>query len=560
MRKIAKIAVWIMTGLGLLWLSRPFFSPGYFFTHDIDAHITRGEAYFGALREFQFPVRWIGWAFHDGGTPLFTYYSGGFYLIVTELTLLGIPFSWSVQLSIWLLWVLGGIGIMLFMRKFGYLSSWVAGILWWLSSYMITDIFLRSALPELTALSFSMWGWLVWDRWLMKPSLRLGLLTSLIFSAIIVSHLPTALFMFPVYLGYGLVLSSKKQMAGIRFWFLATMMGIFSLGLSCYYVLPAASELPFIRSQELREGYYNYQDHFLQPWQLFWGNWHYGASYPGTDNDMSFAQSPGQWMIALLALGWTAGLCIFRKNKTNKHLGFAIFWLVVTGTAYFLTLDISKPLWNALPFLGFIQYPWRAFLLSTLGTAALGGWLISHADYGWQKGIFLLIVVVGVILINGKKFEPFGRIPFDKYPLERFFYHEEPYPPVGVEEAYLPIGSNAEAAMGLPILTTREGNATITNEKVTSDHINAAITTSTASSILVRRWWFPGWSMTANGTPIHVLQDEKTGLINFFLTQGKYDISLRYTGTSIENLSNIITIITVIVWMLLMVISVVFFL
>jgi hypothetical protein len=57
----------------LFWSVKPLFSSGYFTMHD-DAQVGRVVAMGQALRDGQFPVRWVNYLGYGYGYPIFNFY------------------------------------------------------------------------------------------------------------------------------------------------------------------------------------------------------------------------------------------------------------------------------------------------------------------------------------------------------------------------------------------------------------------------------------------------------------------------------------------------------
>jgi hypothetical protein len=180
---------------------------------------------------------------------------------------------------------------------------------------------------------------------------------------------------------------------------------IWSLGLAAFYLIPAFLEKNLTQIDRILGGYFNYNFHFLYIRQFFWENWGYGGSILGLHDDMSFFLGYGQ----ILALGFLIMLLLVtfaRKvrfsNLANNLVAFLkqhflIFGLmIILIVCLFLTTFKSKIIWDNLPILSYIQFPWRflmpaAIILGLLNAAVMQ--IISRSKFRlWVFWILLILL------------------------------------------------------------------------------------------------------------------------------------------------------------------------
>src|SRR5690606_23294683 len=141
---------------------------------------------------------------------------------------------------------------------------------------------------------------------------------------------------------------------------LAIALGV---GLGGIFVIPWVMEYRFVRVDQWFSGYYGYQDHFVQLWQLFSPFWGFGVSVPGTQDTCSFPLGVAPLLLALFGLSLSLKGCAARLRAF-----FLISFLAFVG----LMLEPARPLWEMLaPLLQPAQFPWRLSVFAGLALSFL---------------------------------------------------------------------------------------------------------------------------------------------------------------------------------------------
>lgn len=166
------------------------------------------------------------------------------------------------------------------------------------------------------------------------------------------THLPTFIIFYPMTLSYLFFMTNRLQRkkALIRI-VIATMNAV---GLSAIYWLPAMTEQGNISMYLIMQDYYFYGKNFL------------------------FSNHPDQtWQyleIYTVVVGILAG-STFRKIRHNSSLTIyqreSSYWMSIAAIALFMTLPLSKPIWDVVTVIQRLQYPWRFNTILTIATSAL---------------------------------------------------------------------------------------------------------------------------------------------------------------------------------------------
>ena len=345
-----------------------------------------------AIRDGVFFPRWspdLGYGF---GFPLFHYYAPFSYYIGVIPRLLGFSLPISMAVSYILsLWVLGW-AVWLWARDVW--QSWLATITAVLAilyaPYILYNTYHRAALAELWGLAFlGMTLWAVqklFGDWRLVLSqaeaLEIGAwsrsvsLVATFYALLILSHNITALIGTPLIIGYALFLTINHQQSTVNsqqtsrithhasriksfilhptsFIFLSLLLG---LGLSAFFWLPAFFERHLVQIENLTAtANFSYLSHFLNLKDVF--------AWPQTavsqQVNPNIPRTLG-WPILILALlAWLPVKMVIGDWRLEIGLSHRLALTIVTLLCLFMVLPISKPFWQAIELLSFVQFPWR---------------------------------------------------------------------------------------------------------------------------------------------------------------------------------------------------------
>jgi hypothetical protein len=373
----------------------PLAAPGYFY----DSHDGRHSVFY--LVQFDASLRdgawWPRWAMHhiQGlGYPTFLIQAPlGFYL--GELfVLLGAGFTVAAKLT-WAVGVLAGAwGMYALVQHWvaatsrtqhtGYASAYspahmrlaavAAGVLYTYFPYHIADIYVRGALNDSLLLGWLPWLFLAFDRLLLRGTAegwqrRLGA-AMLVLAGTLLTHTFALLSIIPLLISFVLFrLVEGWHSTGLpwRRALLALAGGAGGLLLCAIFVLPLLAEGQYLQQQVYVTGTYDFRNHFVQIGQYFSPFWGFGYSNDpaGANDGMSFQLGV---LLVLLAITALFNLRYWRAGRAVQA------YLLVTGTALLLVMTpLAQPLWETLPALTVIQFPWRLLALAGFVFSALGG-------------------------------------------------------------------------------------------------------------------------------------------------------------------------------------------
>lgn len=514
---------------------QPILAKGYFSMHD-DTQIARVVVMGKAIRNGQFPVRLVSGLGYGYGYPLYNFYGPLPYYIGGFLYAAGLDGLISTKVVMALGMMLSALTMYAFVTLlFGVTSGILAGLLYGFAPYHAVQLYVRGAVGELWAYAFLPLLFVRSNPWIGG----LGL------AGIILSHTITG-YVTVVFYGIGLVVYSatlyfRKQfhIVRLRSYVLRLVIG---LGLSAFFWLPAIAEMKYTNVAGQIGASSDFRDHFVclpQFWNSLWG---YGGSAPGCIDGMSFKIGKLHVLLGALGLG-LAGLRL-RRGFWSHPLG--VISMIGLGSAV-MAISVSQPVWDFIPGLAFVQYPWRFLMGLVFAVSVLGGSVLFWVSRRWMRIGFMVAMTLGMIWLNAKVFVP--QTVYDKP--AAFFESEEElaWRVSGVSDEYLP------RSFFKPENASRVAREILASQPLSGFRVETEINTETYAKIVTNAQnpvevilnlvYFPGWKYWVNGVEqtVRVVN----GLPVVMIPSGRSVVELRFTNTPPRTIGNIISIL-VMLW------------
>lgn len=522
----------------------PLLRNDFFKMHD-HTHVARLYEMDKALKDGHFPVRWskdLGWGY---GMPLFNFYAPLPYYFAEIFHLLGFSFLNSIKICFGATFILAFIGMFLLANKFwGKYGGFLSATAFVYSPYRSVDFYARGALGELFAISLIPLAiWAIFEL-VEKKTFRKIAAASLIMASLFLSHTVLTLIAIPTLLLIGIfyILLNKDKIKNTLFFVFSLLL---ALGLSSFFLIPAFFEKQFTKVYELTQGFSYYGHHFLYWRQFLFGTWGYGGSVDGINDGLSFHLGKLNLLLTTVTIILSLGWIIFKRKITNKHL-IIFFFTFCSLLLAFLSTYHAKPIWDAIPLMAYIQFPWRlnSFIIVFIGLLTGGGSYYLGKLFKTKIIIgFLILFILLLLKVNTHYFRPENYInPQDLYYTDEYLIKKSSsgiipdYLPIWVEKEPQKIAENDyQIIAGDPKVTLQESKTQIT-----------AISVLAQSPFKIRfnRFYFPGWNLYANGQKANINYKNDKGIINLSLPAGNYDLKLIFTASPIRKFSNVITLLS----------------
>lgn len=497
--------------------------------------------------DWQIPCRWVPDAGFQYGYPQFNYYPPSVYYLGEVLHKIGFQFIDSVKILFVLGYILSAIAMFLLVSEFlDNYSGFVSAMIYTYVPYKAVEVYVRGAMSEFWSLVF--YPLIFWAVYKLIKTSRIKYIALLAVSIglLLTTHLLMAMIFSLsaiVWTFYWLI--KEKKMKEIYKVVAGVTLGI---GFAAFFVLPIIFERQYAHTETMLMGYFGYQQHFVNLFKLFLSReWGYGSS--GFPNEkLNLSTGLIQWVFGLITVGIGSFYVFFKKK--NKYASLA---LVLGGLEIFTLFMIhvkSSFIWNTLPILSWLQFPWRfltvsIFLLSIL--AGIGVYLIPKFKVwiGFLIIFLVFIINIGYFVpkdwVNITDKEKFSGVSWQKQLTISIF-------------DYLPIYAKLPPiTIAPPTPEVLEGNAAFSNYKKGSDFQNGEINVKKDALIRLPLFDFPGMKVKIDGkVAVHWNNDCRgeefcLGLITFNVPIGEHAIEVKLTDTPVRRIGNYLSLISVVI-------------
>lgn len=525
--------------------------PGYYQMHD-DVQAFRIHQMDKCFQDLQIPCRWSPDRGYQYGSPEFNYYSPGVYYLGEAIHLIGFQFIDSVKILFILGIFLSSITMYIFLKSFyGELSGLVGALIYTYAPFKAVEIFVRGDLTEFWAFVF--YPLTLWSAGMLikRNQRKYFVWFTISISLLILTHLLSSMIFLPIVgMGIFVYLIKNKQFRLLKLFILS---GLLAFCLSGFFLLPVLFERGYVQVDEFTKGYFNYQLHFASFYQTFISPlWGYGASVWGNGDGMSFALGYVQSLISFLVI--ILAIYNFKRNKKLSYQTYGIFF--VTIFLLFMTHQRSYLIWQSIPILSFIQFPWRFIGAALFFSSILGSLYIVLLPKRFRL-IGAITVICLLIILNLGYFKPDRWKDItdnDKFSGKSWTGQLE----VSVRD-YLPIQTTfPEDSDFLPLIKPKdtpevlEGKAVFKNYQKHSYYQKGKIIVKEPSRIRLPILSYPEMIVKVDDQRVNYKDNDCrglaycVGLISFNIPPGEHIIEVRLTNTPVRNIGNGLTLIGVI--------------
>lgn len=511
---------------------KPLTIPGFFPIHD-DTQVSRVYEMGKAISDGMFPVRWTADLGYGYGYPLFNFYAPLSYYAGGIFTNLGFDALASTKLVIALGLILASLFMYLLAREFwGNKGGIISSLLYLYAPYSAVNVYVRGNIAESWGYAFVPLFFYGVVKIYKNQNPYFVLVSALGLAGIILSHnltaLITAIFLIPTTIF--ILLSKNKK---ILCFFVSSI--VLGLILSSFYFIPALTEMKYTNVSSQIGGGADFRNHFVCIGQLWESNWGYGGSAPGCLDGMTFRI--GKLHLILSAL------FIFTLFKNKIRDRFVILFSSFFILSVFLMLEISKPVWEAIFPMAFIQYPWRFLVFSSFSLSVIGGGSIVLVK-SLPKNIFphaaleyAILISVTIIFMYSKFFVPQTILPksANDYTNEKILTTKISK----ISDEYLPKDFQKNNIKAREKVKLIRGEGELKNVLEKTNLIKVDLRANTSSSLYFRVAYFPPWKAFVNGKETEVIQEDNGLVVN--VSPGQKAVELKYVQTPIEKAANLAT-------------------
>ncbi|MGE5041281.1 MAG: 6-pyruvoyl-tetrahydropterin synthase-related protein [Candidatus Levyibacteriota bacterium] len=544
------VLVIVLTVFALL----PLTHAGFFTMHD-DEQIARLYDLDQAIHAGNIPPRIAPNLGFGYGYPFFNFYPPFAYYVGEVFHLMGFSLIVSTKLMLVSGFVLSALFMYFFAKEFfGKWGGLVAGIFYTYASYHAIDVYVRGAFAEFYAFVFL--PLIFWASYKAATTRkwRYVAIGSLGTAGFILSHNLIAFMSFPflaVWLAYLLFISKEKILTALRF----INLFLIGFGLSAYFFIPSYFERGHTLINILTSELANYSLHFVCVHQLWDSPWGYGGSIPGCYDGISFEIGKVPVLASLVSLGFA--LWFLKQKKLVANSVVVFLFAILLGFGTFLTTKFSKAIWDAIPPLWYVQFPWRYLLIISFLTSFLSAGIVGFFKQERVKIILSVVLILLVVYTSISRFVPeryFNAKDLNYTNLEKIRWETSSlayeYVPKGVatkkskEGTTLVAISKDEIAMSP--FSVISGDIRVDVLKNLPQDKKFSVTVSKKGILQVNTYSFPGWHLFLNGREAAFQDDNKLKLMRALLVPGTYDVEAKFTDTPVRSAGNAASILSII--------------
>jgi hypothetical protein len=520
-------------------------------THDGHLHVHRVAALRYAWENGAYFSRWVPDLAFGYGYPFFVYREPVPLYAILFPHLLGLPLPAASNLFYALTILASGWFMFLWVRDIaGSRAAFVSAVAYMAAPYVLIDALVRGNAPESMALP--LFPFLLWmgRRWIIDGTAVPFLLATIGLVLLSLSHNISILIFTPALLVYLLAVGLLHELSWTSLIGRLLLLFVLGLGAAFFYTGGALLEMDQVTlSQSVVTRNNDFHFNFASLGEIL-------APVRAANPDL--VNPP-----LLIRLGWIPFILAllgaatpFWNHWISKEQRWHIILMAAAALIFlFMALPISLPLWEGLPLIDFVQFPWRFVGRAALPVAFLAGMPFmktpgEDSDLRRHRAFTVATIVAVALLILEAIPALYPRTcEEDAFPtILDVHNYESATGLVGIdpEGSYFP-RTVKRRPDGSPLeVDYQEGRtpqrfdlsrlpaAAVANAEY--DRLAAEITVDTPEAFTARylTFAFPGWEVIIDGQPALVSPSDPEGLITFPVPAGEHRIEVSWQSTPLR--------------------------
>ncbi|MDH5555849.1 MAG: 6-pyruvoyl-tetrahydropterin synthase-related protein [Alphaproteobacteria bacterium] len=509
----------------------PFILLGVQTGHSLALNISWANGFIGQFWDGELYPRWLVDMNEGAGSPVFFFYGPlPFYLMAPVVLFCpGCEINIVLGITGWLIMAMSGLAFYVFARQYAApLASTIGSLLYVFMPYhFAVDLLIRQAIGEIAAY--------IWIPLILYFTRKMaGDRFSVIgfafsYACLILSHLPSALLfsMFlPLYAGF---LAYQNRSPAQFYVFLSGV--LLGMALAGIYLVPAVLSQGYITASQWWVPEYQYHQWFFLD----------GVAAPNPQF------GDGLFLALLFSTLVFCGvwLVAFRQHEAKERASLFV-WLLFAAGAWYLMTPVSRFLWELLPFLYKVQFPWRVAVVLDFAVAITFVVAMRDVPVGENKKFVLISSLAAVLLIVSGGF---GAVHFvGQWKMSQSAEYQERFQDVismGHDASeYLPASATLPQSeiwrhlksISRIGLDADNGRASVTRWKARDIVLDVDLSAET--KLVVRQFYYPGWQarIAGGGGAVTIAPAGPAGLIELIAPPGRYRLELAL-GWSLHELA-----------------------
>ncbi len=465
---------------------------------DLDNHFRFAQPFYDEIANGNVIPGWLAESNNGFGDTRFRFYPPLLYYILAAARF--VTGDWyAATLSVFtLLSVIGCKGIYIWARQnFDEKTSLIAAAVFAVLPYHIAQFYQASLLAEYAAMSFLPFAFLFLERLSKRAAITNIAGLGITFGAIILTHIPTTIV---GSLGLGLFALLLTDWRSNKRFLIYAALGIgFGLALSSFFWTKVVTELSWIQAgHKVTSEHYDYRNNFLfSPWSLTNLNTWLGSVIAAVT---IFIFLPAVTLFPKFFGGAAKAGDPLESERTKQPLRAS---MIIAAFAFFMTTDLSRPLWLVIPKLPDIQFPYRWLTVASVAICPAAAFaivwfvkkIVSKQIRPWQ-----LAMVAISFAAAGYSFGEFA-IASDFLDRETFTSRIEASRAAPSFPDWLPVGAAAIKDVKPMTGAIDAGTREILEAEVTTHTRRFKIAPGPETEARIRAYYYPRWRATVNGKP-----------------------------------------------------------
>lgn len=494
----------------VLAIEIPFYFLGTPSGHDLEFHLYSWLEVLSQWKGGIFYPRWAALSHFAYGEPRFIFYPPASWTLGAALAAI-FPWPLVASIYIWVVLVAAGIAMFLLARQFfDRRDATFAAVLYAINPYHLVIVYWRSAFAELLASILLPLIVLIVLR-AAGRNRRAILFLAFVLAASWLVNAPSAVMIHYSLALLMVVIAWRRRSAEI----ILAGSGAIILGaaLAAFYLLPAIYEQKWVTISQVVGAGLRPMDSFLFA----------RTADPEHDAFNHLVSSVAVTEILItLAAGW---LC--RRRQSASELWFVLSaWAAACSL---LMLSVTQVLWDILPKLRFMQFPWRWLLCLGVPFTLL----LVMAVKRWPVRIAVYAAAVCVIGFGWQHFQsPWWDHAADLREMQDFMANgtgyegTDEYTPVGADPSSVNRDKNARH-----VTVDGDAHAAIRVSEWSPEHKRFSAQMSDPDNLALHLFNYPAWRVEVNGAAVKAETQPGTGEMLVPVQAGQNNVEVFFTRT-----------------------------
>ena len=487
----------------------PFFFRGTPSGHDVEFHMYSWLEVLSQWKQGIVYPRWAALAHFAYGEPRFLFYPPASWILGATLSAI-FPWTLVASIYIWIALVAAGVSMFLLARQWlDRRDATFAAVLYVVNPYHLVIVYWRSAFAELLASSLLPLLLLLLLR-ANEKGRRVTVFLALLLGCAWLVNAPAAV-MIHYSLGLLMVVIAYQGRSP-RVLLVGTAAALLGAALAAFYLLPAVYEQKWVNIAEAVSAGSRPQDNFL--------------FIHTADRDHDAFNRVISWIaVAEILLTLRAAWAARSWGSRNRTLWYVL--VAWSGACAVLMLSLSSPLWDILPKLRFMQFPWRWMLCLGIPFTLLTVLGVRR----WAVRLAIYLATLCVLAVVWQHFQP----PWWNNATELRQMRDNVATGMGYEgsDEYTPVDADPSSVDKNARRVTVDGpaHAAIRVTDWTAEQKLFTAEMSAPDNLVLHLFAYPAWRVEVNGQLVQPKTREGTGQMLVPVEAGANRVQISFVRT-----------------------------